>query len=336
MRKYCYTFALLLLTLPMTLLAQKLDTKAITVKYKQLPLQPLDKEIKSYSTAIRSGYILFDDKERLERDYLKVLEGYSHDVSGEGDVMIMVTFKGIDIINYEEKHDTKDDKSTFNYRYNVTYTFPAKLEVYRKNGERILDYEMSAMSYERKANFGKNNEFATEAELLDGFKSQKGDFFHNLENQLAKEMLNQAKNELVTNFAFPQRSQKIRIGYGKGKRIDYSDLEKARDLAYRGYSLMNQGRDGLAEFQEAIDIWESALTEANLSDKKARINQKIARWMHYNCAMAYAMLDDYENSMKHVLETEIVKHQGVFAASFNSAELKTFVEDRQRRYEANL
>jgi len=336
MRNYQHIITfLLLLAMPACLFAQKLGTKSVTVDYKQRPLSPLPEEVKTYNTMIRSGYVLFDNENNLERNYLKVLEGYQH-VSDNGDLTVMVTFRGLDIINYEEKHDSKKDGTTFNYRYNVTYSFPMRMEVYQSNGDVIMDLEISDLYKEHKANFGKNNEFANELDLDKAFKEGKGDFFVNLENTVAKQMLAQARDSLVSNFSFTKKRKKIRIGYGKGKKMDYTDLDQAKDLAYRGYSLIDKGQDGLGEFQQAIDLWEKALQESNLSDKKARINQKITRWLHYNLAMAYAWLDDYDSSMKHVIETEIIKHQGMFAASFSAAELRTFIENRQRRYEANL
>jgi hypothetical protein len=336
MRNYQHTIAfLLLLAMPISLFAQKLGTKSVTVNYKQRPLSPLPEEIKTYNTMIRSGYILFDNESYLERNYLKVLQGYQH-VADDGDLTIMVTFRGLDIVDYNEKHDSKKDGTTFNYRYNVTYTFPMRMEVYQRNGDYVMDLEISDLYKEHKANFGKNNEFANEEALEQAFKERKGDFFVELENRLAKQMLSQARDSLVTHFAYAKKRKRIRIGFGKGKKKDYSDLEKARDLAYRAYSLTDKGQDGLDEFQQAIDLWEKALQESNLSNKKARINQKITRWLHYNLAMAYAWLDDYDSAMKHVVETEIIKHQGLFAASFSASELRAFIEDRQRRYEANL
>ncbi len=336
MKNQCYTYALLILmAIPFCSFAQKLGTKSVSVKYTQLPLEPLAEDIQSYSTMMRSGYLLFNNRERFERDYLKVLDGYQHDASGNGDLMILATFRGLDIVSIEEKHSTNKDETTYNHRYEITYTFPVLLQMYDQNNNYLIDMELSDLNQEFTATFGQSEKFEDFETLDRAFKEGKGDFIVELENKQAAKQMRKGRELIRNNYALIKRTKKIRIGYGKGRKKNYSDLDKATDLAYRGYALMSRGEDGLVEFQQAIGIWKSALKETDLRDKKARINQKIARWLNYNCAMAYAWLDDYDSAMKYVIETEVMKHKGVFAASFNAAELRAFVTEKQKRYEAN-
>ena len=317
------------------ILAQSVDTKNVRITYKQKPLKPLPEDIKTYSTMIRSGYILFDDEAKIERDYLRKLDGYQH-VTQDGDLMILVTFRGLDIIDTEVKNDESEEKGKFNFRYNVTYTFPMKYEIYnQKTGEVIEEKEISSMNEEIKANFGKNNEFLTEELLIAGFKEGKGDFFINIENQKAIEFLQVVRNSLQSNYAFPTKNYTLKVGQGKSRKLDYTYQENAKNYAVRAYQLMNKGQDPLKDFQKAIEIWEEELEYLDLNNKKARVNRKIGRWLHYNLAMAYAWMDDYESAENHVLELELVERQGI-GSNVNENELNRFIKNRKQRYNANL
>jgi hypothetical protein len=318
------------------LLAQSVETDNVLVNYTQKPLTPLPDDVKTYSTMIRSGYILFNDKARLERDYLRQLIGYQH-VAQNGDLMILVTFRGLDIVRTEVKNDESGDKGKFNFRYNITYTFPMKYEIYnQKTNTLIEEKEVSTMYQELKVNFGKNNEFATEELLIAGFKEQKNDFFVNLENTKAVEFLEVVRNALTDNYSFLKKSYNVRIGCGKDRKLDYTEQENAKNYATRAYKLLDQGKDPLSDFQKAIAIWEEELKELNLNDKKARINRKVGRWLHYNLVMAHIWMDDYESAEKYMTEIELVEPQGLLGASFDEKELKNFLNDRKLRYQANL
>lgn len=337
MRKLYFTLLALTILLLTTnqIFAQSVDTKNVRVTYKQKPLKPLPKDIKTYSTMIRSGYIMFDDEAALERNYLQKLEGYQHVTQG-GDLMILVTFRGLDIINREVKNDESKEKGKFNFRYNITYTFPMKYEIYNQStGEVIEEREISGMHQEIQADFGKNNEFATEEQLVAGFKEQKNDFFINLENRKAEEFLKEVRNSLQNNYAYPTKTYTLKVGYGKSRKLDYTYQENAKNYAVRAYQLMNKGEDPLRDFQKAIEIWKEELESLDLNDKNARVNRKIGRWLHYNLAMAYTWMDDYESAENHLLELELVERQGLMA-NVDESELKRFIEDRKQRYNANL
>ncbi|GAI52748.1 unnamed protein product, partial [marine sediment metagenome] len=62
-----------------------------------------------------------------------------------------------------------------------------------------------------------NNKFNEEQEKL----------FLEKQEKYIKSALNQAKNTLNSFYGYPEKSEKIKIASGKGKKFNYEDLETA-------------------------------------------------------------------------------------------------------------
>ncbi|MDG1777599.1 MAG: hypothetical protein P8H33_09480 [Crocinitomicaceae bacterium] len=89
----------------------------------------------------------------------------------------------------------------------------------------------------------------------------------------------------------------IRAPKNKG---DFNDLERAGKLAKRGINPMGSS-DGNSELSEAIQIWNTALEESDLYDKKARINSKVTQLIYQNLIEATIYKEDFIKAQDHLI-----------------------------------
>ena len=89
----------------------------------------------------------------------------------------------------------------------------------------------------------------------------------------------------------------IRAPKNKG---EYNDLEKAGKLAKRGINPMGSS-DGKTELAEAIQIWNTALGESDVNDKKARINNKVTQSIYQNLIEAAIYKEDFINAQDNLI-----------------------------------
>ena len=120
-------------------------------------------------------------------------------------------------------------------------------------------------------------------------------------NKMQKATLNDVKKSLKS-LLVPEYS-KTKFKLFSAKKGAYEDLNNALEMSLAAYKNMNktpittQDKESL---KNAIDLWEKALLEADLNDKKARINKKLAINLNHNMAMNYLAIGDYQQAIVHL------------------------------------
>ena len=72
------------------------------------------------------------------------------------------------------------------------------------------------------------------------------------------------------------------------KKVDYSDLLQAYNEALSGLmSISVDEESAKTKINKAIDLWNAALKESNLTDKKARIDKDITISIYFNLLECY-------------------------------------------------
>ncbi len=103
-------------------------------------------------------------------------------------------------------------------------------------------------------------------------------------------------NFLNSNYAFKKISYESTAQLVKDKKQDYSDLNNAYLAMLEGYNTLAEGYDKAAakpKIAEAIAIYEKALLESEMDNKKARINEEVTLAIYWNLIEAYIWNDDY-------------------------------------------
>ena len=161
--------------------------------------------------------------------------------------------------------------------------------------------------------------------------AQKPNLF-NLEKQSVEDVLKDV-NEYINNlYGLTPIEQTIKIGYVKNKDGEYDDLDKAKNAAMSGLKNLTIGEEN-ESLEEAITIWESALTEVDLEDKKARIDAKVYEEILFNltkvCLAAYYL----EKAETYIETLRTVKLSGSEKAELERYENELL--DRKQRAAAN-
>ena len=104
--------------------------------------------------------------------------------------------------------------------------------------------------------------------------------------------------------------------------------------AQSGYAAMSMDRNkstAKKSLKMAIDIWEKELEEADLQNKKARINGKISGLISANLADAYFWMEDFEKTNYYINKA---LSQGNIKAKSHCKKLKNDIPEFRIRYNA--
>jgi hypothetical protein len=193
--------------------------------------------------------------------------------------------------------------------YNVTYTVPAVIIVAKDlsgkvvYAEKIGNQKFNNEPQTERADYGKNDcRFAIPGVLEQTFEKEKGDFLNKIKADAVKDSYKNA-TELVHKSLFAKYAdEKFRISYVEDKSGACKDLSDAYDIAvavFKDYKAKGYAPEVVEPLKKSIALWEKALAESNLSDKKARINYDVTLKLHENLAVAYMYTNDYETAMIH-------------------------------------
>ncbi len=315
--------------------AQKIRSEQLLVNYTQLPLKPLPENIKTYYTEIKSSFLSPQQTESYRTRYLK-LEGYE-EVSRDEDLTISVDFDRM-VVSSEDIVSTwnpkRPDEPRYFY-YKISYTLPSQFAVITRDGKEIY-YDEGGCGQVYFYEFGRNAQFKEEKELHQAYEKKRTELSEREEDNAIQNILRSINTLIADEIAFTKKSTKFHVAIVKGK-YNYSDLEDALGYMEEGFGVISRKEEAQkanAYFEKAIQIWQKALQESNLNDKKARINAQISSRLYYNCALAYLWMTDFKNAMHYAELSEQNKVGFSFRGVWN-VPIKSMIRDKKRRFEAN-
>lgn len=325
---------------PLLGFTQKVTFDNAKVKYTQLPLYPLPEEIKTYETRLVIELPDETDKpDQLNNQYLKI-QGYKKIKEG-GDLIIDLVFGKFTLLGKELKQDEvyniNAGENMTGYFYKIHCEYPVTLTVITGNGKEMLRQDVKPDKDPLNFDFGKW-EYSVE-DLNNKFNEEQEKLFLEKQKKYIKSALNQAKNTLNSFYGYPDKSEKIKIASGKGKKFNYEDLETAfghAEKAFEGLTNHNETDIIHKEFNAAIEIWKKAIAESD-GGKKSRISPAIKMMLFYNCAIANLWMNNFEKAKEDLAEaTKMVVDKTSSSHKKVLEELKETIEDKEKRYLANL
>jgi hypothetical protein len=329
----------ILSTLPLLGFAQKVAFDNVKVKYTQLPLYPLSEEIKTYEARLVIEIPEEMGKpDQLNNQYLKI-QGYEK-VKDGGDLIIDLVFGKFALVGKELKTDEvyniNAGENMKGYLYQIHCEYPVTLTVITGNGKEILRQEVKPDKDILNFDFGKW-EYSVE-NLNNKFNEKQEKLLLEKQGKYIKSVLNQVKNILNGNYGYPEKSDKIKIASGKGKKFNYQDLETAFGHTENAFEkLTNKDNTDLIhqEFNAAIEIWKKAILESD-GGKKSRISPEIKMMLLYNCAVANMWMNNFEKATADLAEaTNLVTNKTRSGHQNQLKEIKESIEDKEKRYLAN-
>jgi hypothetical protein len=276
---------------------------------------------------------VFDQKMLAEK--IK-LEGYQNNPTNA--LTITITLRGFQMqqpvlkdteYKYTENNVQKVGKK---FHYDIQYKHPINLKT-EVTGRVLSDGSLEQFNQYRTASTQK---FATEQELKDYWEENKEIFTSPLQDQIVNDNMAAINQILNEKYGYLKKSREIEINVPKDKKINYDEYAQAYVSAVTGYNnIINPDNkaQASADLKTAIGIWEKALTESDLKNKKARINAKVTAVTMLNLAEAYLWLDDYRTAEMYLTKMSTLNLAGRDKRMADN--IRYFMSAKKARYEAN-
>ncbi len=305
--------------------SQKLKKEKLAVyKYVQPPTDPLPENYKAYLLKIDANDPYIADE--IFKNFNLI--GYEKKRSGDYQFTIEIKdypFRYSTQKKVVEEKVTKDDKTTtvkyYVYNYNIKYQLTSRM--LDTNGEEI---------FSTTANINKSGNTSAHGNPSDAYKE-----VMNIINKYEKDRVYLATKELNNiyndKFGYPVKYKKLNIYKIKSKKFNYDDFDKAYEIAVKAAEIikndMNATEQCMQAITPAIEIWEKALQESDLTKKKTRINKNVTCAAYYNIANAYALCGDYDKALEYLNKIKEIdkRFSNIYALSI-------FVEDMKKRTDA--
>lgn len=256
-------------------------------------------------------------KELMESTYLRI-SGY--DIAEDAPIIVKATlypFEAKDPVS-ETQQQRYYDSGSKTYKYKtVTITtiegkYPISLEVIDKTTNQVLLNEMIGGDF---ISYQNQNNSYIETDLLD----------NNL--QAVQAILNDL-------YGYPVMTRYTTLYTIKPKKYEYPEYQTAFENAMSFYNTLKyEDQDLSASMEEAIGIWNTALTEYDPNDSKARIDEDVAKATYYNLVEASLWLNDFDQANMYLTK--------LFAFNLKNKEkeqvevYKDFINMQKERYLAN-
>lgn len=237
-------------------------------------------------------------KEALAGEYLK-LDGYQTNPANA--VTITATMLGFDYtVDYttETKNvfvktgTTTTTQPVQKYFYVLKYRHPISVKVVSPELGQVSD-ELKFTDY---VTF-KSAEFNSKSEAEFTFNNNKDMILTKYEDEVVLKNMTAIKNELNFRHGFSRTAREMTLYTVEDKKVDYSDYKKAYEAAFEGMNMLYEGSTptrARAKIAEAIAIWEAAMKESNMSDKKARVDADVTTITMFNLIEGNIWMGKYD------------------------------------------
>jgi len=262
--------------------------------------------------------------DELSRSYL-LIDGFK--AGSENALKISVILHGFDsqesdpVTKTSKKYNssTKQYSNVTTTTYPVSYKHPVSLKIETPSGE-ILHEGTFGNTDDWQKTF--DNTYPNEV------------YYTRLQEQTINSTMAKLKLYLNNNYGFLESKKVITIFSPSSKKFDYSDFQEAYFDASEGYELLLENEaKGIEKLQKAIKIWEKAIEESDVDNRKARINEKVTKFTYLNLYNAYLWANEFEkskNAMKRAYGTSPTKKE---LKALKHA--RNFINDKEERFKAN-
>lgn len=238
---------------------------------------------------VQSSY----DYKMLADTYIH-LEGFQNSPSNA--LKIVVFLYGYDHTQPRNMNETQDNlklgggtSSTYksvNYHTEFSYRHPMAVKVYAPDGKELLSLtppELNSYKIYKSASSDRPN--GINSELL----------IKTSEEKVLQDNLRFINNLLNDKYGYSSIKRMATLYYIKNADNTYTDLTTAYNEASSGFLMLQQDAGtAKGKLQKACGLWNAALSEADMNNKKARINKDITLGIYFDLLEAYLALGDVQ------------------------------------------
>jgi hypothetical protein len=325
--------------------SQHPDWDKVAVTYMQPPLMPVSPMAKKYFMQVYMNHTDLYNTNSYSTNYTPIVRTVDADnpilrIAGctqisdsIPDFTVLVTFLGFKItnINPNTSYIISNGVSVPQCKYIISYYNVVSVQIINANGgivrqyvvtdsDRILSRTSPVFNSRMDADNWWNNSYTSSG------------FLQSCDNEAYQHSLKCAQLQLNNELGYQVKT--IYVDVATVKKPEYADLTDAFSNVSRGYDLLSSNKERASDYVlKAISIWENALQESNLTNKKARINEHITASLYENLAVAYCFMEEWELSQNNILKLGQFDVGGSLKNKINKAEL--FKADYMARINAN-
>jgi len=258
---------------------------------KQIPSQPYKKSVAKPD--MKTSY----DYPALSSTYL-VLDGFQNNPTNA--VKIEVTLYGYDYTRprqlTEQKNivthanGTSTTKSVTYYHVEFTYRHTMSVKVTGPDGKELFfltPQELNTYKTYKSAE-STTSTVINEEQLVKTY-----------EEKILQENLTLINDLVNDKIGFKRQPRKTALSYVKSKDDVYSDLMLAFNDASAGLKILVDDNVGaISKLTNAMQIWNTALNESDLNNKKARIDKEVTTMIYFNQLEVTFALSDVDTADK--------------------------------------
>ncbi|HPR30637.1 MAG TPA: tetratricopeptide repeat protein [Prolixibacteraceae bacterium] len=266
----------------------------------QLPLNPLPEEFKTLSVDVKA-----ENQKIVDFVYSKFFLGglvkIDNDTLGTADVKLHIEIfpfetYGLDVYSYtikkkvdgvEKSYTLYGYKGEMKFKYSLTLTDRNDTIYYAKNDSVLKKWDEKGASSRNDA--------------LKYSSSQ----IKRLPGEILTEFCKNTNSYLNDNFGFIcmlMAPSCYSIVVPKKCKFDYSDLTSAQDSMKKAFQIIKNNEQNVTDYKvavaPAIEKWNMALSESDITNRKARINKNITCAIYHNLGMTYFLLKEYDKAVE--------------------------------------
>jgi len=298
MRNYLLQSLIVIILAPfLNINAQKLDKESLGVyKFIQLPINPVLSEFHTYKV---EGIGQYSDAYRRDAIVAAAyLAGYEKINSPNAELKVKIEeypilFDDVKPLTKTEKYKANGvEKTRTLYYYFQAYKFKYVMTIYNKSDEILFEYNLTG----EERIYGPDR--TTDKSAFEHFETAKNRSLQEVIHVQVAKLCDMVNNQV----GFPVKSFPVQTATVKAKKYDYEDYFKAFGQFKKGVDVIIKDEDNITEatafFDEANVIFDNLLNEADINNKKARINKNVAMVCYLNKALGYLLMKDYNNAIE--------------------------------------
>lgn len=261
------------------------------------------------------------------------LDGYNN--SADGAVKIEVTLYGFESTSPRQLSEQKSVVSSANgttttsqvtyYHVEFTYRHTMSVRVISPDGKELFVLSPSELN---------NYKTYKSAESKTSISFSEEQLIKTNEEKILQENLKLINDLVNDRIGFKRALRKTELNYVKTKDGTYDDLMTAFNETSSGLKMLVDDKNAATtKIQKSVELWEKAMTESDVANKKARIDKEVTIIMCFNLLEAYFALGQVSDGEK------IFQTMNSISLSSNERQLKETYEaaftDMKKRIEAN-
>lgn len=245
-----------------------------------------------------NGRVRMEDKTEYYLKNRMFIDGLER-VDEGGDVIYEIEIGNTGFSNVRLMNDRiiLDGSNRTDYYHTMTFDMEATLRILRASDGAVFIERPIGVSGKTLEHSGRGVVLDTPFKANEYFNADKENFTYEVISSELPDLFRRAVRAANNEFGYLDYPVAVRLFSFKKRKYDYSDLDRAVRSVEESNELRTQdplGEAWRAPMEEAVQIWRAALEEADFSNKKARINEKVGRHVQYNLAVGLIWLRDFD------------------------------------------